>query len=339
LPWIRAAALVEIDANVRERLEKALVQEPEPNQLMPTRVVISGATGRMGQALVALIRADSDFSITGGIDQEAHSGGDAEQHGFPAIVTAANAGRMLADTDLVIDFSAPEGLRNLLQQNKAALSGKAIVIGTTGLNDAVLALIRSTAQNASVIQSANYSIGVNLMLGVVAAAARVLQPDRFDVEIIEAHHRHKADAPSGTALLLGRTVADARGQSLEDMRRDGRTGQTGERPRGEIAFHALRGGEVVGEHRVLFLGAHERFGDYARRSGPRTFAEGALLAAKWLVGKPPGLYTMIDVLGLTIKPEHANGLPGNTRSHRQREKEDTGHGVRAARRRAQGGRR
>jgi 4-hydroxy-tetrahydrodipicolinate reductase len=265
---------------------------------MPTRVAISGATGRMGQALVALIRADPDFSVTGGIDQEARNGADAEQYGFPAIVTAASAARMLADTDLVIDFSAPDGLRNLLQQNTAALPGKAIVIGTTGLNDAAHALIRSTAQKASVIQSANYSVGVNLMLGVVAAAARVLPPDRFDVEIIEAHHRHKADAPSGTALLLGRTVADARGKALEDTRRDGRSGQTGERPTGEIAFHALRGGEVVGEHRVLFLGAHERF-EIAHAAADRgLFAEGALLAAKWLVGKPAGLYTMQNVLGL-----------------------------------------
>ena len=265
---------------------------------MATRVVISGATGRMGQALVALIGADSSLAVTGGIDQNEHNAADAAKYGFPAIVPVENADRVLADADVVIDFSAPAGLRTLLESNAAALAGKAIAIGTTGLDDALLGLVRTAAQKSPVIQSANYSVGVNLMLGVVAAAARVLPPERFDVEIIEAHHRHKADAPSGTALLLGRTVADARATKLEESRRDGRTGQTGERPQGEIAFHALRGGEVVGEHRVLFLGAHERF-EIAHAAADRgLFAEGALLAAKWLIGKPVGLYTMKDVLAL-----------------------------------------
>jgi 4-hydroxy-tetrahydrodipicolinate reductase len=265
---------------------------------MPTRVVISGATGRMGQALVALIRADASLSISGGINQKEHSAAEAQKYGFPGIVPVENAARVLSAADVVIDFSAPAGLRTLLQTNAEALVGKAIVIGTTGLDDALHALIRTAAQKSPVIQSANYSVGVNLMLGVVAAAARVLAPERFDVEIIEAHHRHKADAPSGTALLLGRTVADARATKLEESRRDGRTGQTGERPQGEIAFHALRGGEVVGEHRVLFLGAHERF-EIAHAAADRgLFAEGALLAAQWLIGKPAGLYTMKNVLGL-----------------------------------------
>ena len=265
---------------------------------MPTRVVISGATGRMGQALAALIGADSELTITGGLDQHEHSSADAQKIGFPAIASVEKATTILENADIVIDFSAPAGLRTLLQANTQALAGKAIVIGTTGLDDELHGLIRTAAQSVPVIQSANYSVGVNLMLGVVAAAARVLPAARFDVEIIEAHHRHKADAPSGTALLLGRTVADARATKLEETRRDGRTGQTGERPHGEIAFHALRGGEVVGEHRVLVLGAHERF-EIAHAAADRgLFAEGALLAAKWLVGKPAGLYTMKDVLGL-----------------------------------------
>ena len=126
----------------------------------------------------------------------------------------------------------------------------------------------------------------------------MLPPDRFDVEIVETHHRHKADAPSGTALLLGRVVAEARNSKLDEARRDGRTGKTGERAQGEIAFHALRGGEVVGEHRVLFLGAHERF-EMAHAAADRgLFAEGALLAARWLLDKPAGMYSMKDVLGL-----------------------------------------
>ncbi len=263
---------------------------------MPTRVVISGASGRMGQALVALIQADGELEVAGGLDVEARTSAAAEQLGFPEIATIADAAHLLRAADVVIDFSAAAGLQSMLQQHREVLAGKALVVGTTGLNDDITAQLSVLAEKSPVIVSANYSIGVNLMLGVVAAAARVLQPGSFDVEVIETHHRHKKDAPSGTAILLGRTIAEAREADLAQLRRDGRSGDTGERPRGEIAMHSLRGGEVVGEHRVLFIGAHERF-EIAHAAADRgLFAEGALLAAKWLVGKPPRLYTMKDVL-------------------------------------------
>jgi 4-hydroxy-tetrahydrodipicolinate reductase len=265
---------------------------------MPKRVVISGATGRMGQALAALIQSDPELEAAGGLDVHARSGAEAKKFGVPEIAALKDGAELIRNADVIIDFSAAAGTRSLLQEHGAALSGKALVIGTTGLTDDINALIADVAKRAPVIVSANYSIGVNLMLGVVASAARVLQADHFDVEVIETHHRHKKDAPSGTALLLARTVAEAREAKLDELRRDGRSGDTGERPEGEIALHSLRGGEVVGEHRVLFIGAHERF-EIAHAAQDRgLFAEGALLAAKWIVGKPARLYSMKDVLGL-----------------------------------------
>ncbi|MGH7470823.1 MAG: 4-hydroxy-tetrahydrodipicolinate reductase [Longimicrobiales bacterium] len=267
-------------------------------QNAPAKVVISGATGRMGQTLAALIETSAEWELVGGIDRDAFSGGAAEAHGFSSIVTAQDADRVIRAADVVLDFSAPEGLANLLARQTQNLAGKVLVVGTTGLSPDGLAALERSAQHSAVMLSANYSVGVNLMLDLVANAARVLPAHGFDVEIVETHHRHKADAPSGTALLLGKVIAEARGMALEPARRDGRSGKTGERAQGEIAFHALRGGEVVGEHRVLFLGAHQRF-EIAHAAADRgLFAEGALLAARWLMGKPPGRYTMKDVLGL-----------------------------------------
>jgi 4-hydroxy-tetrahydrodipicolinate reductase len=265
---------------------------------MPHRLVISGATGRMGQALVALIRADPDFTVAAGIDQETRHGAEAQKFGCSEIVTAGAAASVLSAADAVIDFSAPAGLQALLAHCTDALAGRAVIIGTTGLNEGLNAQVAKAAERSPIIVSANYSVGVNLMLDLVAAAARVLPAERFDVEIVETHHRHKADAPSGTALLLAGTVADARRAKLAAVRRDGRTGRTGERPQGEVGIHAVRGGEVVGEHRVQYLGAHERFEIVHAAADRGVFAEGALVATRWLIGRKPGLYTMRDVLGL-----------------------------------------
>ena len=265
---------------------------------MPANIVISGATGRMGKTLVGLINESPDFVLAGGIDRERLSSGSALQHGYRVVETADAAADLVRKADVVIDFSAPEGLEHFLAARTQELAGKGLVVGTTGLTPEILRHLARVSEHAAVIISANYSIGVNLMLGVVAAAARVLPPDRFDVEIVEAHHRHKADAPSGTALMLGRVIADARNVSLESMRKDGRSGKTGERPQGEIGFHALRGGEVVGDHRVMFLGPRERFEIAHSASDRALFAEGALVAAKWLIGKPAGSYSMKDVLGI-----------------------------------------
>ncbi|MEX2283658.1 MAG: 4-hydroxy-tetrahydrodipicolinate reductase [Gemmatimonadota bacterium] len=267
---------------------------------MPARIVVSGALGRMGQTIAGLARDSSAFVLSCGIDRERPAPEDpiARQLGFAVYETPSSAAAAIQQADVVIDFSAPDGLQALLDHCGAALAGKALVVGTTGLSNELQHQLRQASEHAAIMVSANYSIGVNLMLGVVASAAKVLTADRFDVEIVEAHHRHKADAPSGTALLLGRVIAEARGVTLDAVRRDGRAGKTGERPTGEIGFHALRGGEVVGEHRVQFLGGRERFEITHAASDRAIFAEGALIAAQWLAGKPAGMYSMQDVLDL-----------------------------------------
>jgi 4-hydroxy-tetrahydrodipicolinate reductase len=262
---------------------------------MALRIVVSGATGRMGSQLGRLIRDASDLDLAGGIAPDA----PASDSPYPSVLDAADAEPLLAACDVLVDFSAPEHLRFILATHRVTLAGKGIVVGTTGLDTETERALNGAARGAAVLQAANFSIGVNLLLELARSAARVLGADAFDVEIVEAHHRHKADAPSGTALALGRAVAQARGRSLEDVRRDGRSGQGAERPTGEIAFHALRGGEIVGEHEVHFIGASERLTLRHVASDRALFADGALRAARWIAGREPGSYTMRDVLGLT----------------------------------------
>ncbi|HEX6065976.1 MAG TPA: 4-hydroxy-tetrahydrodipicolinate reductase, partial [Longimicrobiales bacterium] len=209
--------------------------------------------------------------------------------------TADTCDELINGCDVIIDFSAVEGLQNLLQRD---LHGKALVVGTTGLTQEVNARLDAAAKTSPVLVAANFSVGVNLLLGLVEAAARVLAAEQYDVEIVEAHHSRKVDAPSGTALALGQAIAKARGVELDKIRKDSRSGQVGARSRGEIGFHAMRGGDIVGEHRVHFIGGHERI-EIAHSAQDRgLFAEGALRAAGWIAGKPPGRYSMKDVLGL-----------------------------------------
>jgi len=258
---------------------------------MPKKIVISGATGRMGQTLAGLIASNPDFELAGGIDRERMTG----EHGFERIETAETCGDLISNCDVIVDFSAVEGLQNLLKQD---LRGKAVVVGTTGLTPEVNTQLEATAKRSPVLVAANFSVGVNLLLGLVEAAARVLAPEQYDVEIVEAHHSRKVDAPSGTALALGQAIAKARGVELDKIRKDSRSGQVGARTKGEIGFHAMRGGDIVGEHRVHFIGGHERI-EIAHSAQDRgLFAEGALRAAGWIAGKPAGRYSMKDVLGL-----------------------------------------
>jgi 4-hydroxy-tetrahydrodipicolinate reductase len=267
---------------------------------MSTKIVISGATGRMGQTLVGLLAHMREFELLGGIDRERKVGGDAARWGFRTIETAESAGELLQATDVLLDFSAVQGLQALLAHRSAELAGKGIVIGTTGLSPDVLRLLVQTSITSAVIVSANFSVGVNLVLGLVDAAARVLEPEKYDVEIVEAHHRLKIDAPSGTAIALGHAVANGRNVALESFRRDGRSGHTGQRPVGEIGFHAMRGGDIVGDHRVHFIGMREKI-EIAHMAQDRAiFAEGALVAAQWVKDKEPGSYSMKEVLGLAF---------------------------------------
>ena len=260
----------------------------------PVRVVLSGATGRMGTTLAGLIAADDGMALVGGIGRIPEQGCDI---GCPLVQTPETAGEWMREADVVVDFSSPELLRRLLEMHGETLAGRAVVVGTTGLTPDEQALLLRQAERSPVLQAANFSVGVNLLLALAERAAAVLG-DAYDVEIVEAHHRRKADAPSGTALALGEAVARGRGVKLADVRVDGRSGRPGERPRGEIGFHALRGGDVVGEHQVLLIGERERVSLGHAAQDRALFAEGALRAARWITGKAPGTYTMKGVLGL-----------------------------------------
>lgn len=261
---------------------------------MAIRLAVSGATGRMGRTLAGLIAGADDLEQVGGIGRE----GGAQTPEHPRVETPEEAGEIIRRADVILDFSAPGLLTRVLEAQGEALAGRAIVVGTTGLDEEALRRLDDAAERSAVLVSANFSVGVNVLLALAEEAARLLPAGRFDVEIVEAHHRGKADAPSGTALALGRAVASGRGCSIEELRRDGRSGRVGARPAGEIGFHAVRGGGVVGDHQLLFLGDRERL-ELAHSASDRTiFADGALLAARWIAGKAPGRYTMREVLGI-----------------------------------------
>jgi 4-hydroxy-tetrahydrodipicolinate reductase len=257
------------------------------------RVVVSGATGRMGREIGRLAAGGAEVEIAAGIAPDEHTG--EAPAGYPTLVPAGEAVRALRDADVWIDFSAPGFLRRLLEG--AGESGDwALVVGTTGLGAEEEALLERHAGVRPVLTAANFSVGVNVLLSLVRQAAAALEG--YDAEIVEAHHRRKEDAPSGTALALGEALAEGRGVRLDEVRRDGRSGRPGARPAGEIGFHALRGGEVVGDHHVHFLGELDRL-ELVHRAGDRAlFAAGALRAARWLSGRPAGRYEMRDVLGL-----------------------------------------
>ncbi|MGH7482177.1 MAG: 4-hydroxy-tetrahydrodipicolinate reductase [Longimicrobiales bacterium] len=264
---------------------------------MAVRICVSGATGRMGRQLARLAAERRDqFEIVGGIARNVVA--DPEEVGYPSIEAMESAGTVLSRAEVWIDFSAPEQLGALLESHAGAIEDRALVVGTTGLEPWIVRRLDELAGRTAVLLAANFSVGVNLLLALVERAAAALPAAGWDAEIVETHHRHKTDAPSGTALALGEAVAHGRDTTLSEKRRDGRSGQVGARPAGEIAFHALRGGEVTGEHRVSFFGARERVELTHRAEDRSLFADGALMAAAWIAGKPPGLYTMREVLGI-----------------------------------------
>ena len=245
------------------------------------KLAIAGAAGRMGRAIAEAASADPEFSIVCAFDAAAAG----ESVGRVKIVSDAAA---VAQADVVLDFTRPEGTLALLGH------AKAMVIGTTGFTEEDKDRIAQAAKRIPIVMAANYAVGVNTVYKLAETAARILGDD-YDVEIVEAHHRHKVDAPSGTALQLGEIVARAL------KKKDfvfGRKGVIGERKPKEIGFHAIRGGDIVGEHTVIFAGAGERVEVTVRSQSRLTYANGALRAAKWLKGRPPALYAMSDVLGL-----------------------------------------
>jgi len=255
------------------------------------RVAIAGAGGRMGQALIEAVLADRELQLAAALDA---AGSAALGRAAGPVKIGADLGA-LAAADVLVDFTRPEGT---LAHLEACLGrGKAMVIGTTGFSEAQKARIAQGAKRIPVVLSPNFAIGVNVVFRLAQTAARALG-DAYDVEIVEAHHRHKVDAPSGTALMLGELVAQALGRDLAQVATHGREGDTGERPAKAIGFHSIRGGDIVGEHTVIFAGAGERVEVSVRSQSRMTYAAGALRAAKWLQGRGPGLYDMFDVLGL-----------------------------------------
>jgi len=246
------------------------------------KIALAGAGGRMGRTLIDAVLADRELELGAAFDVAAG------MHGSVKITAEPSAA---ASCDVLVDFTRPEGTLANLRHARAA------VIGTTGFSAAQRKSIEDAAQRIPIVMAANFAVGVNAAYKLAETAARILG-DGYDVEIIEAHHRHKLDAPSGTALKLGEVIAGALGRKLPDVARHGRQGDTGERPQQQIGFHAIRGGDIVGEHTVLFAGPGERVEIVVRSQSRITYAAGALRAAKWLRGRPPGLYDMFDVLGL-----------------------------------------
>lgn len=241
------------------------------------KIAIVGAAGRMGKMLTALADANPALEVVAKIDVS-----EGYDKAWPA------------DTEAVVDFSFHSAVPAFVQ--KAAAEGIAYVIGTTGLSADEQSVVDEAAKSIPVVQSGNYSLGVNLLLNLVQIAAKVLGPE-YDVEVVEMHHRHKKDAPSGTALMLAKAAAEGRGVDFDKSAIYGRKGMVGERPEGEIAVHALRGGSVIGDHTVMFAGDVERVEITHKAQTREAFAAGALKAAVWAVAQRPGIYTMRNVLG------------------------------------------
>jgi 4-hydroxy-tetrahydrodipicolinate reductase len=256
------------------------------------RLAIAGAGGKMGRALIEATLADGSLKLAAALDAAGSSavgtqiGGATVQSDVRAAVAAA---------DVLIDFTRPEG--TLAHLDACVAAGKAMVIGTTGFSETQLSRIRDAARQIAIAMSPNFAVGVNVVFRLAETAAAALG-DSYDVEIIEAHHRQKVDAPSGTALMLGKLVSGALGRNLDEVAAHGREGDVGARPPKEIGFHAIRGGDIVGEHTVVFAGTGERVEVAVRSQSRLTYANGALRAAKFLQGRKSGLFDMKDVLGL-----------------------------------------
>ena len=264
------------------------------------RIAVMGAAGRMGKILIEAVGQAEGAKLTAAVDRPDSSliGADAGElaaQGKIGVTLAGDLNAVLDQFDVLIDFTHPSvTLKNLEICRRA---GKAMVIGTTGFSPEERQQLEAAAQEIPIVFAANYSVGVNLCLKLLDTAARVLCDD-VDIEIIEAHHRHKVDAPSGTALRMGEVVANALGRDLQKVAVYGREGQTGARERETIGFATVRAGDVVGDHTVLFAADGERVEITHKASSRMTFAKGAVRAALWLQTQPAGLYDMQDVLGL-----------------------------------------
>jgi 4-hydroxy-tetrahydrodipicolinate reductase len=249
------------------------------------RIAIAGAQGRMGRQIAEAVQADARLALAGRFHRPGVAG--------EGLVSRDEA---LAVANVVLDFTAADASAALAEVC-AARGGPAMVIGSTGFDTAELATIAAASAKIPIVRAGNFSLGVNMLMGLVEQAGRALGPDAYDIEIFEAHHRHKVDAPSGTAIMLGEAAAQGRGVDLDVVAKRARDGISGERALGEIGFSVMRGGGIVGEHSVSFAAGDEilTLSHSARDRG--MFARGAIAAALWVAGRPPGEYDMRDVLG------------------------------------------
>lgn len=264
------------------------------------KIAIVGAAGRMGRTLVRTVHEANGCVLAGaceqaGADSIGQDAGVLAGVGPLNVLVSADPAAVIAEADAVLDFTIPAA--TLALGELTAANGKVHIIGTTGFSDAQEAAIARLAERATIVKAGNMSLGVNLLVALTQRVAKALDAD-FDIEIVEMHHRHKIDAPSGTALMLGEAAAAGRGVDLASHALRGRDGETGARPDGHIGFASLRGGSVVGEHTVIFAGADERIELTHNAADRSIFARGALKAAIWGQGKGPGLFTMADVLGI-----------------------------------------
>ncbi len=263
-------------------------------------IVIAGASGRMGQMLVRSVVESGEWQLVGVLERPGH---DWIGQDIGTAMGGQALGALVWDDPLepmakaraVVDFTAPEA--TIALSHTAAQARAAHIIGTTGMTDDQIAQLEPASRHCAIVRAGNMSLGVNLLVTLTKQVAAALDED-FDIEVIEAHHHHKVDAPSGTALMLGEAAAEGRGVTLPDVRDAGRDGITGARKRGDIGFSAIRGGDIVGEHDVLFSGPGERIVLRHMATDRALFAKGALKAAKWALDRAPGQYDMLDVLGL-----------------------------------------
>lgn len=262
-------------------------------------IVVAGSSGRMGRALLEAVERASDMRLSAALEQAGspYLGRDAGEHvgARCGILITDDVTRALSGADVLIDFTRPEG--TLAHVAACRAKGVKMVIGTTGFSKEQKEALEGAARDIAMIWAPNMSVGVNVTLKLLELAAGALN-EGYDVEIVEAHHRHKVDSPSGTALRMGEVIAGARGRRLADVAVYCREGITGERSSSTIGFATVRGGDIVGDHTVIFAGTGERVEISHKASSRATFAEGALRAARFLVGKERGLFDMQDVLGL-----------------------------------------
>lgn len=266
----------------------------------PVRIAVAGCNGRMGKVLVESVTNTDGVTLTAAIEHAGSSvlgvdAGELANVGRLGVAVTADLAAVIDQVDVIIDFTRPEA--TLANMALAKAHGKRLVIGTTGFDEAQKAEIHAAAADTAMVMASNYSVGVNLVFKLLEQAARVMG-EYTDIEIVEAHHRFKVDAPSGTALSMGEVIADTLGRDLKQCAVYGREGITGERDRNTIGFATVRAGDIVGEHTAMFVDIGERVEITHKASNRLTFANGAVRAAAWIAAQQPGLYDMQDVLNL-----------------------------------------